>query len=525
MSAARGGAVLAVAALAILVAFTGQAAASLPALHVGDREIRDSHDRQVLLRGVNVTALSDQYQVDPNLPPVAPLHGRDYHRMEAMGFNVIRLAITWSRLEPKRGQISEHYIERIRKVVVKAANHGIYTVIDMHNGGWGKYVATPPGEKCRGDLRRSHGWLGAPEWATFLDGESTCHDEARAKKRTPAVLAAWDNFWDNHADPSWNDGAGIQDHLAGVWAALSRAFSHEPAVAGYDLLNEADPGNGDRDQAAYTARFDANAIAAIRQAETHTGGFSHMVFFEPNLTWSQYGLATRSPSPGFSSDPNLVFAPHIYGRDVHSTDRNIKRVRRDLFKQERRTARRARAYGSALWIGEWSFSIFDESALKKLRTHVRIQDSNQLGSAWWQWEVACGAPQRFDGLNPKVDFPVVGNLNPARCPSGKRVKRPKGFKALVARAYPRSSPGTLTKLKAHGSRISLAGNSKCSEALRASDPRACRLVVWIPKRTHQARRRPRVEAHHMRHVLVRHAPGGWLATADVLGGKYSLIAY
>ena len=507
---------------ATFLAFTGAQAAALDELHVGGREIRDSHGRQVLLRGVNVTALTDQYQVDPDLPTVVPLRDRDYRRMEALGFNVIRLAVNWSKLEPERGQINSHYIDRIRKVVDKAADHGIYTVIDMHNGGWGKYVATPPGEKCPGDLRKSHGWLGAPEWATFLDGESTCHDD-KTNKRTPAVKAAWDNFWNNHRRLVWADGRGIQDHLVWVWGVLGRAFAHDPDVAGYDLLNEADPGNTRRDQQAFTGAFDASAIDAIRSSEAQVGGFSHMVLFEPNLTWSQNGLASHSPAPGFSDDPNLVFAPHLYGRDVHTTTRALKLVRRDLKKQERRVAHRARSYGAALWIGEWSFSIFDESALKKLRVHIEIQDSNQLGSAWWQWKVACGAPQRYEGLKPKSQFPVVGNLNPTKCPSGKRIQRPKGWKAIVARAYPRASPGTLKQLSAHGSRISLEGESRCDAAVRANDPQACRLEVWIPKKKHDPRGRPNIDGRHLRDLLVRRVAGGWLATADVTRG-YSLSA-
>lgn len=521
MRAARRGAILLASLLGVLLGFTGaQAAASLPELHVGDRQMRDSHGRQVLLRGVNVTALTDQYQVSPDLPTVVPLHGRDYRKMEALGFDVIRLAVNWSKLEPQRGQISTHYIDKIRKVADKAADHGIYTIIDMHDGGWGKYVATPKGEKCPEGLKKSHGWLGAPEWATFLDGKTTCHDK-KINKRTEAVKAAWDNFWHNKTQPLWTDGRGIQDHLVSVWGALGRAFANDPAIAGYDLLNEADPGNTEQDQQAFTTRFTADAIAAIRSGEAQAGGFSHMILFEPNLTWSQNGLASHSPAPGFSDDPNLVFAPHLYGRDVHTTTRAFKLVKKDLKKQERRVAHRAASYGAALWIGEWSFSIFDEDALKKLRAHIEIQDSHELGSAWWQWKVACGAPQTFEGLKPKPIFREVGNLNPTKCPSGKAVHRPKGWKAIISRAYPQAAPGDITRLKAHGTRLKLKGESPCNNRLRQADSKACRLVVWIPKHKHHAHRRPKLDDHHLRHVHVRKVSGGWLATADVQG-DYSL---
>lgn len=520
-----------VAALAALAAFgTGRAAAaSLPALHAApDREIRDSHERQVLLRGINVTALTDQYQVNPRLPTVVPLRPRDYRQMEGFGFNVIRLAVNWSKLEPERGQTSDTYIARIARVVNRAADHGMYTVIDMHNGGWGKDVATPPEEKCPEGLRPSHGWLGAPDWATFTDGETTCHDD-KTNKRTPAVKAAWFNFWTNHAEPAWADGLGIQDHLVDVWGELGRRFADDPAVAGYDLLNEPDPGGvGHGDLSGYDGRFDASAIDAIRRGESAAGGFSHMIIFEPNLTWTSNGLKSHTPDPGFSDDPNLVFSPHLYGRDVHTTERPISAVKRDLRKQARLTGRRAREYGLPMWIGEWSFSPFDQDAFKKLRAHIRLQDSRVLGSAWWQWKGACGAPQRFDGLDPTPTHQPFGNINPIECPSGKRLRRPGGWRSIIARAYPRYSPGTITHLSARGARLSLEGKSHCNAALRASDPQACKLVVWIPKtkkhRRHPKHRgkRPRIDGRHLRQVHVREAQGGWIATATVGGGRYSL---
>jgi endoglycosylceramidase len=520
--------VAAFAAFAALGA-AGAAAASLPAVHAApDREMRDSHERQVLLRGINVTALTDQYQVNRRLPTVVPLRRRDYRQMEAFGFNVIRLAVNWSKLEPQRGRISNTYLQQIAKVVQRAAGHGMYTVIDMHNSGWGKDVDTPPGASCPAGLRPSHGWMGAPGWATFTGGETTCHDD-KTTKRTPAIKTAWFNFWTNHAEPSWADGLGIQDHLVDVWGAIGRRFANDPAVAGYDLLNEADPGGvPHKALSGYDGRFDAAAIDAIRQGESAAGGFSHMAIFEPNLTWTSHGLKSHTPAPGFSSDPNLVFSAHLYGRDVHTTVRPIEAVKKDLRKQARLTGARAREYGVPLWIGEWSFSPFDQDAFKKLRAHIRLQDSRVLGSAWWQWKVACGLPQRFDGLDPTASHQPMGNINLVKCPSGKPLRRPGGWKSIIARAYPRYAPGTITHLSARGARLSLAGKSNCNGALRASDPQACKLVVWIPKtkkhRKHPKHRgkRPKVEGRHMKRVRVREVHGGWIATATVGGGRYSL---
>jgi endoglycosylceramidase len=440
--------------------------------------------------------------------------------MQALGFDVIRLAINWSALEPTRGQIDDHYIDRIRKVVKTAAKHGMYTIIDMHSGGWGKAVGTPPGEKCPEGLHPSHGWNGAPAWATFTDGQTTCHD-AKTHKRTPAVVAAWDNFWQDRVGLTWSDQEGIKTHLMHDWARLGGAFARQPAVAGFDLFNEPDPGSRPPDLRALVSQYYANTIAGIRASEKAAGGFSHMIFFEPNLTWSQTGLSRNTPSPGFTKDPNIVFAPHLYGRDVHSTSRSLSAVKRDLITQFRRVTHRAHRYGSALWIGEWSFSIFDESALRKLRIHIRLQDSHQLGSAWWQWKVACGAPQTFDGPDSPPLTRVTGNINPVHCPSGTPAPRPPGWKSVIARAYPRAAPGTLTDLHAHGTRLSLAGKSHCGKRMRHSEPKACQLVAWIPMFKHHPLRKPKVHGHRMHRVLMHRVSGGWILKANV-GPHYSL---
>jgi len=506
--------VLVAAALLCLAAFLAAAradAAQLPKLHVSGKKIRDSYGRQVILRGVNDTSLTDQYQVNPSLPTVVPLTDEDYDRMQGYGFNVLRLGVSWSRLEPERGEIDDAYIQQIAGVIQKAADHGMYTVINMHDAGWGKYPASTPETKCPEGLRLSHGWHGAPKWATFPGDKTTCHDD-KTIKRTPAVRSAWTKFWRNFKPHSWGkDARGIQQHLVWVWGTLSRAFAHNSAVAGYDILNEADPGYiGRHELSKRISQFDRRAITSIRRSEHRARGFSHMVFFEPNLTWAQQGLRSHSPRPGFSHDGNLVFAPHLYGRDVHTTDRPVSGVRRDLKHQAERVTRLSAKYHSPWWIGEWSFSPFDHDSLKKLLAHIRIQDSHQLGSAWWQWSVACGSPQTFDGLDPKPSYRILGTINRVKCPHAVPQPDPKRWRGIIARAYPRAAPGHLTDLRARGAKMRLKGKSKCTRAFRHRKPRSCKLVVWVPNP-----KRPKVGGQHLGHIRKTRQRGGWTVTANV----------
>ena len=129
--------------------------------------------------------------------------------------------------------MSRAYLRRIRRTVDDAARYGIYSVIDMHQDAWGKFIASPPGTTCPAGSEPAIGWDGAPRWATITDGASTCRRGSR--EESDAVLTAWDRFYADHN--------GIMTHLVKDWAVVAHEFRHHPAVAGFDLLNEPNQGH------------------------------------------------------------------------------------------------------------------------------------------------------------------------------------------------------------------------------------------------------------------------------------------
>ena len=76
---------------------------TLPRLTVENRTIKDVDGRTVLLRGPNINQLNDYAPNGTGLPTVAPLDDTDFARMAALGFNVVRLNVAWSALEPSPG--------------------------------------------------------------------------------------------------------------------------------------------------------------------------------------------------------------------------------------------------------------------------------------------------------------------------------------------------------------------------------------------------------------------------------------
>ena len=132
----------------------------------GSAVLSDQSGAQVILRGVNVNQLNDYYAADPAVPTVEPLTEQDFADIAAMGFDAVRLTLSWSALEPAPGEIDDAYLDRVKQAVAWARTHGIHVVLDMHQDAWGKDVLAPEGTTCRAGTDPMTGWDGAPSWAS-----------------------------------------------------------------------------------------------------------------------------------------------------------------------------------------------------------------------------------------------------------------------------------------------------------------------------------------------------------------------
>jgi len=67
----------------------------------------------VLLRGVNVNAHVEYWQYDPELFTTYPFTEEDAYMVAAMGWTMVRLLLSWSRVEPEPGVYGEAYLDEI----------------------------------------------------------------------------------------------------------------------------------------------------------------------------------------------------------------------------------------------------------------------------------------------------------------------------------------------------------------------------------------------------------------------------
>jgi hypothetical protein len=342
--------------------------------------LADPAGRQVLLHGVDVVGIQDNFYAGgdgrPALYPydtaaydgtcpadssledefpvcevdassgewvsTSPGSGNDVAQMRAMGFDIVRLAVSWSLLEPTPGHYSTAYVDRIAQFVGWAAQQGIYVILDMHEDQYSRYVLPAKGTPLPAGCTKSTGNDGAPAWAVLTDGKPACALLGQSAIN-PASAAATEAFFQNETVPGplgESPGPGLQDHYIGAMAALADRFVDDPTVVGYEIMNE--PPVGSEAALPIANLYDASsqqlypfytrvieALTGVRDgrptcpstrptsltgacaypAQTHVDRQS--MFYEPLGLRNLFDFSPQVSAP-FSSYPDLVYAPHIY---------------------------------------------------------------------------------------------------------------------------------------------------------------------------------------------------------------------
>ena len=339
--------------------------AALPLRAVG-RTFRNAVGAEVVLRGTNVNALVQYWVKDPEAAPLGPGQVR---LMAAMGFNVIRLALSLSALEPRPGVISAAYLNRIAAIVRRAQAQGIYVVLDLHQDRYSAGLF--PGESD-----------GMPPFMVRTGGAPT--RPILFGITDPAVQAAFSAFW---ADERV-DGRGLQSWYLDGLRALARRFRGNAAIAGYDIMNEPNPGLIlEGFVARYLLPFYRRAVSTIR-----TAGAVQPIFLEPDIVsmelgdplWPVQGL----PSPR----RNLVFSPHFYATGETGgtfSGASASGGLRELTQDARAAARQARHLSVPLFIGEFGAGPGSAGDAQMARDEVEMDRYGASGT-YWLWSIRPG---------------------------------------------------------------------------------------------------------------------------------------
>lgn len=417
---------------------------------------RDAEDRHVILRGVNLGGRAKQAPYLPIYPagraaldPVVfarELEGArpELQRLQAMGFNVVRLLVMWKALEPAPlaedaplSPEAARYLDCVRAILDALHAHGMFAILDVHQD-----IAH---ELFGGD--------GFPDW-TIPDGvtlETSPPSRMWGGRylldaRVRSTLRA---FWDNDLT---NTRAGlrrapVQDYLARTVGRVAERLRGHPAVLGYQPFNEpngvgiaADRFEGPRGWSpgrpaaleAVLPGFYGKVIQRVRKVDEEA-----FVFVQPRVDWTVYGPRSlhflpdaREPETQLAisarDDRRLVFSFHHYDPWTVSRDAIFGFGDSMVNKEREWPATFAAMIGAANYRGlvpfmtehgadhHWSRHKSDIARPSyqnsQVRAYVDLQfrqiEGYLLSSAYWQFDLY-NTPAAFDGWNDE-DFSMLG---------------------------------------------------------------------------------------------------------------------
>ena len=264
---------------------------SLPWVEVRNHRLVDELGRELSLRGVNarIEGLFDVTFDDGRvaLEPIPAFSMDDAQAMVRYGFNVLRLPINWSGLEPHEGEFSETYFDKLDEVVNLARDAGLYVLLDFHQDAWSKEI----------------GEDGAPLWAIVPPPEKLLEgplDDLPERRVSEQVLNAFEGFFENRE--------GIQDRFLPVWKRVIERYADRPEVIGFQPMNEPLVSHFDLSQG-LLHDFYKKLVPPMRELDAR-----HALWMEPGVIRNYLNSAPLLDEP--FPDSNIVYCPHIYPSGV-----------------------------------------------------------------------------------------------------------------------------------------------------------------------------------------------------------------
>jgi len=332
-------------------------------IRVRNGRLTDEFGRQWIINGINarIEGIFDVSFEDgrERLEPIPAFDETDADAMVGMGFNMLRLPINWSGVEPREGLFSEEYLERVDKVVEICGKAGLYVLVDFHQDAWSKEI----------------GEDGAPIWAIIPPPEKLLsgplHD-LESRRKSAQVLKASASFFTNKEN--------IQNRFLPAWRKVTSRYSGAPHVIGFEPMNEpvcfhVPWGN----QRLY--EFYEKTTYALREVDRR-----HSIWLEPeSMMRNQFLYAPKRKTP--FPDDNVVYQPHLYPPGLGRHDRAgfVKRLSKTFDDMVKEGA----SWGGATVIGEWGHNPADANSREYFDAILELADERHIGLVFWLWKEHC----------------------------------------------------------------------------------------------------------------------------------------
>ena len=280
---------------------------------------RDLDGRYLFFRGVNFASRS---KLPPYLP-IAPLNLKNIDELnlkqeieivkpeldllKKLGFNVIRLLISWKAIEPEPNPNldnllpqGQRYLSMVNQIIDALFSRGLYIILDFHQ-----------------DIAHEvYGGDGFPNWALAIDEKHPRPKASNLKDRkwqmaymlNKSLKNTLTSFWKNDLT---NSELGLQNfpvrtHLEKTIGQTVKFFkslnngSGHPAVLGIEPFNEPHPVGipPEEFESTYLNQYYQNVELEIRKFDN-----TIFLFIEPRVDWTVTMLGSSEKKSRFGPSP------------------------------------------------------------------------------------------------------------------------------------------------------------------------------------------------------------------------------
>jgi len=278
--------------------------------------LRDPDGRAMFPRGVNFAG------AHKTAPYTDDFTRADYTQLHDWGFRSLRFIVTWAAIEPTQGTYDEAYLDWVAERLRWAHDAGLDVILDMHQDVYGV----------------GFGFDGAPAWTCDASHYAAFvpRDPWPLNYTDANVLACIDRL---------NTDLPLQAQFAQMWGHVAARLANEPAVIGFDPLNEPHWGT------CPVAMFEPDLLMPLYQR----------VIDEVRAVapWVVFAEPSGSRNLGFSTKfrpfeiPDVVYAPHLYDPNAELQGGFDVAHRTTLLATADDLRADAERLGVPLWIGEY----------------------------------------------------------------------------------------------------------------------------------------------------------------------------